>query len=106
MRNIEVANAWQIIFYRSIFFSISISIILVFQYRKFFLINLKSIGFPGILAAIFYTFANIMFVHAFANTTVANALFTLSAIPFITAILAFYFLEAPKQYLNLLYLQL
>ncbi|GIR79757.1 MAG: hypothetical protein CM15mP81_12670 [Alphaproteobacteria bacterium] len=36
MRNIEVANAWQIIFYRSIFFSISISIILVFQYRKFF----------------------------------------------------------------------
>ncbi len=93
MRNIEVANAWQIIFYRSIFFSISISIILVFQYRKFFLINIKSIGFPGILAAIFYTFANIMFVHAFANTTVANALFTLSAIPFITAILAFYFLN-------------
>ena len=34
-----------------------------------------------------------MFVHAFANTTVANALFTLSAIPFITAILAFYFLN-------------
>ena len=50
--------------------------------------NLKSIGFPGILAAIFYTFANIMFVHAFANTTVTNALFTLSAIPFITALLA------------------
>ena len=24
MRNIEVANAWQIIFYRSLFFSISI----------------------------------------------------------------------------------
>ena len=66
MRNIEVANAWQIIFYRSIFFSISISIILVFQYRNLFFINLKSIGLPGILAATFYTFANIMFVHAFA----------------------------------------
>ena len=33
-----------------------------------------------------------MFIHAFANTTVANALFTLSAIPFITYI-SFYFLN-------------
>ena len=93
MRNIEVANAWQIIFYRSFFFSLSMSIILIFQYKFLFFNNVKKIGFPGLLGAIFYTFANIMFVHAFANTTVANALFTLSAIPFLTAILAYYFLD-------------
>jgi len=93
MRNIEVANAWQIIFYRSFFFSLSMSIILIFQYKFLFFSNIKKIGFPGLLGAIFYTFANIMFVHAFANTTVANALFTLSAIPFLTAILAYYFLD-------------
>jgi len=93
MRNIEVANAWQIIFYRSLFFSISISLILIFQYRFIFFKNIKNIGYPGLLGAIFYTIANIMFVHAFANTTVANALFTLSSIPFLTALLAYYVLN-------------
>ena len=93
MRNIEVANAWQIIFYRSLFFSISISLILIFQYRFIFFKNIKKIGCPGLLGAIFYTIANIMFVHAFANTTVANALFTLSSIPFLTALLAYYVLN-------------
>ena len=93
MRNIEVANAWQIIFYRSLFFSISISLILIFQYRFIFFKNIKKIGYPGLLGAIFYTIANIMFVHAFANTTVANALFTLSSIPFLTALLAYYVLS-------------
>ncbi|MAC60650.1 MAG: hypothetical protein CMN37_01995 [SAR116 cluster bacterium] len=93
MRNIEVANAWQIIFYRSLFFSISISLILIFQYRFIFFKNIKQIGYPGLLGAIFYTIANIMFVHAFANTTVANALFTLSSIPFLTALLAYYVLK-------------
>ena len=93
MRNIEVANAWQIIFYRSLFFSISISLILIFQYRFIFFKNIKKIGYPGLLGATFYTIANIMFVHAFANTTVANALFTLSSIPFLTALLAYYVLK-------------
>ena len=94
MRNIEVANAWQIIFYRSLFFAVSILTIIIFQNRASFYSNIKNVGYPGILGAVFYTFANIMFVHAFANTTVANALFTLSSIPFITAALAFFFLES------------
>ena len=93
MRNIEVANAWQIIFYRSLFFSISISLILIIQYRFILFKNIKKIGYPGLLGAIFYTIANVMFVHAFANTTVANALFTLSSIPFLTALLAYYVLN-------------
>ena len=37
--------------------------------------------------------ANLLFIQSFANTSVANALFTLSSIPFITAILAFIFLK-------------
>ena len=93
MRNIEVADAWQIIFYRSFFFTVSILTIICFQNRNSVVKTIKNVGYPGIVGAVFYTFANIAFVHAFANTTVANSLFTLSAIPFITAILAFYFLD-------------
>ena len=93
MRNIEIANTWQIIFYRSFFFSITILIILIFNYKILIFKNVKNIGKAGLVGAFFYTIANIMFVHAFANTSVANALFTLSSIPFITAFLAFYFLN-------------
>ena len=37
--------------------------------------------------------ANLLFIQALAKTSIANALFTLSSIPFITAILAFFFLK-------------
>jgi len=93
MRNIEVANAWQIIFYRSFFFTVSILTIIIFQNRNSVVKTIKNVGYPGVMGAVFYTFANIAFVHAFANTTVANSLFTLSSIPFITATLAFFFLK-------------
>ena len=92
MRNIEVANAWQIIFYRSFFFTVSILVIIFFQNRASVAKTIKNVGYPGVFGAVFYTLSNIMFVHAFANTTVANSLFTLSSIPFITATLAYFFL--------------
>ena len=41
----------------------------------------------------FLMLANLLFIQSFANTSVANTLFTLSSIPFITAILAFIFLK-------------
>ena len=108
MRNIEVANVWQIIFYRSLFFSVSILTIIAFQNRSSVYKSIKNVGYPGILGAVFYTFANIMFVHAFANTTVANALFTLSSIPFITAALAFFFLDEniSKRTISIMFLAL
>ena len=45
MRNIEVANVWQIIFYRSLFFSVSILTIIAFQNRASFYSNIKNVGY-------------------------------------------------------------
>ena len=46
--------------------------------------------------------ANIFFLQALTNTTVANALFTISAIPFITAFMAFAFLREKLELITLL----
>ena len=54
---------------------------------------LINVGFPGFIGGIFLAFANIFHIQALANTSIANALFTLSAIPFITAGLAYLFLN-------------
>ena len=93
MRNITTADPWQIVFYRAVGFTFAILVLLLIKNKNLILINTRKIGFPGFLAGVFHAIANIAFIHALANTSVANSLFTLSSIPFITAILAFIFLK-------------
>jgi len=92
IRNIETADNWQINFYRSIAFGLSISIVLLFRYGKTGPQQLKGIGLEGILAAMLLASASISFLLAITNTTVAATTFTLSSIPFLTAIMAWLFL--------------
>ena len=92
IRNIETADNWQINFYRSIAFALAISIVLLFRYGKTGPQQLKGIGLEGILAAMLLASASISFLQAITNTTVAATTFTLSSIPFLTAIMAWLFL--------------
>lgn len=93
MRQIEFGDAWQITFHRNLAFFIAISLILVKSYRSKSFGALYAVGRPGIIAGLFLAIANIFFIHSLSITSVANTLFTLSAIPFITAIIAFFVLK-------------
>jgi len=93
MRSIHNADPWQIAFYRSLAFLFSVTLFLFHRHRLEFIKNIKNIGYPGIAGGFFLMFAQLLFIQSFANTSIANALFTLSSIPFITAILAFIFLK-------------
>ena len=93
MRNISSADPWQIAFYRGLAFLFSITLVLFHQYRLEFITKIKNTGLPGIAGGFLLMLANLLFIQALANTSIANALFTLSVIPFITAILAFIFLN-------------
>ena len=93
MRNINTADPWQIAFYRALAFLFSITLILFHQYRFGIVTKIKKIGYPGMAGGFFLMLAQLLFLQSFANTSVANALFTQSSIPFITAILAFIFLK-------------
>ena len=88
IRNIEIADNFQINFYRAIAFGFSVSIILLIRHGKTVPSKIKGIGLQGILAATFLAIASISFLQAITNTTVAATTFILSFIPFLTAIMA------------------
>jgi drug/metabolite transporter (DMT)-like permease len=88
LRNIEAADAWQINYYRSLAFIAAVALTLLFQYRHNTIVRVRAIGRPGLLGGVLLAGAGIAFLQALTHTTVANTLFTLSAIPFITAVLA------------------
>ena len=50
-------------------------------------------SYYGLIGGIFLMIANILFIHAMTITSIGNSLFTVSTIPFITSILAFFFLK-------------
>ena len=97
IRNIAEADPWQINFYRSLALIVAIVSILAFQYRRRSIANIRGIGWPGLCGGAMLAMAGIAFLQALTHTTVANTLFTLSAIPFITAVLARIFLQERLQ---------
>lgn len=93
VRNIEMADAWQINFYRSIAFVGAILIVIALEHRGQTVARIRAIGFPGIWAGFILGIAGVAFMQALTTTTIANTMFTMSAIPFITAGLARLFLK-------------
>lgn len=102
VRNIEDADAWQLNFYRSVALIGAVTVILVFQYRQRTISHILRIGRPGLIGGAMLAAAGIFYLQALTHTTVANTLFTMSAIPFITAALARIFLKERLQRMTLI----
>jgi drug/metabolite transporter (DMT)-like permease len=92
-RLIEGADAWQINIYRSLSTALVVTLLLLFRYRGRVVGEITKIGRMGFLGASLLAIAGVAFMQAITTTTVANTLFTLSAIPFFTAGLAWLFLR-------------
>ncbi len=97
IRNMDVADAWHVNFYRSIAFVAVISLIMIAKHRSKTVANIRSVGYPGFAGGLMLAGAGICFLQAITHTTVANTLFTLSAIPFFTAAMAWVFLRESLQ---------
>ena len=88
LRNIEVADTWQINVYRSLGMFVAITLIIALQNRGRIQDTLLSVGRFGVLAGVLLAGAGLSFIQAFAHTSIANALFIIGAIPFFAALLA------------------
>ena len=80
-------------FYRGMFLMCAVMVLLVVRYRGATIVRVISVGWSGIIAGIMLAAAAITFVQSLTHTTVANTLFVLAAIPFVTAGLAWIFLK-------------
>lgn len=93
IRNIEAADGWQILFYRSLATFLTIFVFLVFQYRGSIARRFADIGGPGLLAALVLSVGSIFYIMALLNTTVANVVFIIGASPLLAALAGWLFLR-------------
>jgi len=85
LRNIETASGWQILFYRGLAFSLTLFLLLLVRYHSRIGSAFRSIGKPGLWAALVLGLGSICYIFAILLTTVANAVFIICAAPLATA---------------------
>jgi drug/metabolite transporter (DMT)-like permease len=87
VRFIEVANVWQILFYRSLALTPFLFLIIAARHKGRPFPVIRKTGLAGLIGALALvcTFAGAIF--AIQTTTVANAMFLLAAAPFLAALL-------------------
>ncbi len=93
VKSFEGATLWQILFWRSLFFSLTVLAFLIISYRKETLKSFYDSGFPGFIAGIILSFGFCGYVFAMYNTTVANTNFIISLQILFLAIFGYFFLK-------------
>ena len=88
VRLMDDASEWQILFYRSLALVITLLIYLGLQNRGNLFGAFRRAGLYAVLAGAFLSIAFACWIFAMTHTTIANALFVLSAAPFLAAIFA------------------
>ena len=80
-------------FYRALFLMGAILVLLFLRYRGAAIVRFIGVGWPGLMAGAMLAGAGITFLQSMTHTTVANTLFVLGGIPFVTSGLAWIFLK-------------
>ena len=93
IRSFEQATVWQILFLRSFFFLLGLTVFLFIVYKKNTLIKIKTSGLPALLGGFVLSFSFIAFVVAMSNTTVANVVFIISTQTMFLALFGFIYLK-------------
>ena len=93
VKSFEGANLWQILFWRSIFFSIVVLVFLTISHKKNFFRSIYKVGLPGFLGGIVLSFGYAGYVFAMYNTTVANANFIIQTQTIFLAVFGYIFLK-------------
>ena len=93
VKSFEGANLWQILFWRSFFFTITVLAFLTFTYKKKLFKSFYLSGFPGLIAGVILSLGFCGYVIAMYKTTVANTNFIISLQILFLAIFGFFFLK-------------
>ena len=93
VKSFENSSVWQILFLRSLFFLLALSIFLLITYKGKTLKVIKDSGYPAAIGGLVMSFSFISFVVAMSSTTVANVVFIISTQSMFLAIFGYLFLK-------------
>ena len=99
VKSFEGATLWQILFWRSLFFSLTVLTVLIITYKSKVLKSFHDSGLPGFIGGLILSIGFCGYVFAMYNTTVANTNFIISLQILFLAIFGFFFL---KEKINLI----
>ena len=93
VKSFEGATLWQILFWRSLFFSLTVLTFLIITYKSKVLKSFYDSGLPGLFGGLILSIGFCGYVFAMYNTTVANTNFIISLQILFLAIFGFFFLK-------------
>ena len=93
VKSFEGATLWQILFWRSIFFSIAVVIFLLITLKRNIFNSFYKSGFPGLIGGLILSLGYCGYVFAMYNTTVANTNFIIQTQTIFLAIFGYIFLK-------------
>ena len=93
VKSFEGATLWQILFWRSVFFSITVLVFLIITYKKKIFNSFYLSGLPGFIAGVILSLGFCGYVIAMYSTTVANTNFIISLQILFLAIFGYFFLK-------------
>ena len=93
VKSFEGATLWQILFWRSLFFSLTVLVFLIINYKGKTLKSFYDSGLPGFFGGIILSFGFCGYVFAMYNTSVANTNFIISLQILFLAVFGYFFLK-------------
>ena len=101
VKSFEGATLWQILFWRSFFFSITVLVFLIITYKKKLFNSFYLSGLPGFIAGVILSLGFCGYVVAMYSTTVANTNFIISLQILFLAVFGYFFLKEKISHITL-----
>ena len=95
VRQLSISNAWEIVFWRSLFMAAFVAFVLAVMHGRDMPRKVRAVGVPGLVAGAFLAGTFFFFIGSLTRTTVANTFVLMSVSPFLAAIAARLVLKEP-----------
>jgi drug/metabolite transporter (DMT)-like permease len=93
VRQLAMVDAWQIVFWRSLFMTLFVAGVLVAMHGRRAPRAVRSVGVPGIVAGAFLAGTFFFYIGSLTRTTVANTNVLMSVSPFLAALASRFVLD-------------
>ena len=95
VRQLSITNAWEIVFWRSVFMALFVAGVLVVMHGRRMPQAVVAAGKPGLLPGFFLAGTFFFFIASLTRTTVANTFVLMSVSPFLAALAGRLILREP-----------